>query len=769
MKFPRFISVVSLLFCALIFPKFAAAFVVSDIRVEGLQRVSAGTVFSALPIEVGDDVDSVLLAEANRSLFKTGYFDQIQIGRDGDVLVVRVDERPTIAQLTFEGNEAIQTEQLQDGLKQSGLAEGLIFKRAVLEKIQLELTRQYISQGRYGVEVEAKAEQLSRNRVEITINVVEGEVAKIKKINIIGNSVYPEDILLRQFELEATGTITFLSDDQYSREKLSGDLERLKTFYLDNGYIKFEMLSVQVALTPDRKNVFITISIKEGAQYTVSDYRISGDLVVPADELAPFVVTKPYSVFSRKMMNASTEGMSIRLGNDGYAFANVNGIPEIDDENNLVSIVYMIDPGKRTYVNRINFYGNVGTQDQVLRREMVQMEGALASTFRIEHSKIRLERLGFFKDIRIETVPVPGTSDQIDVNYTVEEQPSGSIGASIGFGGGTGVIFGANLSQSNFIGTGNTVSFNVSRSDFQDSYSFSFFDPYFTVNGVSRGFSLFFKQTDFLAGNVSDYITDIFGASLRFGYPIDDITRLGFEIRAENQTIHTGLYPAQEISSFLNENGNQFHTNSTSFSWTRSTLNGGVLANRGAKNRLSVQVTLPGTDVNFIVASYIGEKYFRLTDGYLMRLRTRLAYGEGLGGEEYPFYENFYAGGFGSVRGYRDNTLGPKSTPAELDPFKTSDAFGGNILVEGSTELIFELPFIEDHSSFRSLVYLDGGNVFDSARGYDVSVRGLRFSVGVSVIWVTAMAPLTFSLGKALNPSPGDFPERFQFTLGTGF
>ena len=291
MKFPRFISVVSILFCALIFPKIAAAFVVSDIRVEGLQRVSAGTVFSALPIEVGDDVDSLLLAEANRSLFKTGYFDQIQIGRDGDVLVVRVDERPTIAQLTFEGNEAIKTEQLQDGLKQSGLAEGLIFKRAVLEKIQLELTRQYISQGRYGVEVEAKAEQLSRNRVEITINVIEGEVAKIKKINIIGNSVYPEEVLLRQFELEATGTITFLSDDQYSREKLSGDLERLKTFYLDNGYIKFEMQSVQVALTPDRQNVFITISIEEGSQYTVSDYRISGDLVVPADELAPFVAT----------------------------------------------------------------------------------------------------------------------------------------------------------------------------------------------------------------------------------------------------------------------------------------------------------------------------------------------------------------------------------------------------------------------------------------------------------------------------------------------
>lgn len=769
MKFFKLVSRLSILLAVYGYSQFAAAFVVSDIRVEGLQRVSAGTVFSALPIEVGDDADTALLAQANRALFKTGYFHQIRIGRDENVLVIRVKERPSIAKLSFDGNKAIQTEQLEEGLKRSGLAEGLIFKRAVLEKIQQELSRQYISQGRYSVKVDATAELLPRNRVGITIKVVEGEVAKIKKINIIGSSVYPEERLLRLFELEETGFIGFMSDDKYSREKLSGDLERLKTFYLDNGYIKFAMQSVQVALTPDRKSVFITINIDEGAQYKVSSYRISGDLVVPESELTPFVYTRSGEVFSRKKMNASAESMTIRLGNDGYAFANINGIPEINDETHQVEIAYLIDPGKRTYVNRINFFGNVGTQDKVLRREMVQMEGALASTFRIEHSKTRLERLGFFKNVTVETIPVPGASDQIDVNYTVEEQPSGSIGASIGFGGGTGLIFGANISQKNFMGSGNDVSFNVNSSDFQENYNFSFFDPYYTVDGLSRGFSVFFKKTNFDEANVSSFLTDTLGASVRYSYPISDTSRIGFEVRAEHDNLKLGVYPANEISNFVAAEGNEFDTFSTSFSWTRSTLNGGILATRGSKNRVSMQVTLPGTDIGYVVVSYTGEKYFPINDTYFVRLKTRLAQGEGLDDSSFPFYEHFFAGGFGSVRGYRDNTIGPKSTPNALDPDQSPQAFGGNILTEFTTELIFRLPFVEDHSAFRSLFFIDVGNVFDSDRGYDIKASELKYSAGVSAIWVTALAPLTFSFGKALNDDEDDRTQTFQFTLGTGF
>ena len=769
MKFFRAIAPIAILLFSFVYAPLASAFVVSDIRVEGLQRVSAGTVFSALPIEVGDDADEALLAEANRSLFKTGYFHQILIGRDENVLVVRVKERPSIAKLTFEGNEAIQTEQLEDGLKRSGLAEGLIFKRALLERIQLELSRQYISQGRYSVEVQTTAEKKPRNRVEITIKVVEGEVAKIKKINIIGGSVYSEERLLRLFELEETGFFGFMSDDKYSREKLSGDLERLKTFYLDNGYIKFAMPSVQVALTPDRKSVFITISIDEGAQYTVSDYRISGDLVVDESELTRFVLTKADSVFSRKRMNATAEGMTIRLGNDGYAFANINGVPEINDETHEVSIAYLIDPGKRTYVNRINFYGNVGTQDEVLRREMVQLEGALASTFMIEHSKTRLERLGFFKNVRVETTPVPGASDQIDVSYSVEEQPSGSIGASIGFGGGTGVIFGANVSQKNFIGSGNDVSFNISSSDFEDNYNFSFFDPYYTVDGLSRGFSVFFKKTDFDQANVASFVTDTYGASLRYSYPISDTSRLGFDIRAEHDDLKEGVFPAQEISNFIASEGDNFDTFSVSFSWTRSTLNGSILADRGSKHRFSAQVTLPGTDLGYAVLSYTGEKYFNLSDTYFLRLKTRLAQGEGFEESGFPFYEHFFAGGFGSVRGYRDNTLGLKSTPGALDPDQDPQAFGGNILTETTAELIFRLPFVEDHSSFRSMFFVDAGNVFDSDRGFDLQASELKYSAGIAAIWVTALAPMTFSFGKALNAEDGDRTQTFQFTLGTGF
>ena len=757
------------LLCVTSYSHIATAFVVADIRVEGLQRVSAGTVFSALPIEVGDEADPALLAEASRSLFKTGYFHQILMGSENNVLVVRVKERPSIAKLSFEGNEAIQTEQLEQGLKRSGLAEGLIFKRAVLEKIQQELSRQYISQGRYSVKVDATAELLPRNRVEITINVIEGDVAKIKQINIIGSSIYSEERLLRLFELEESGFFGFMSDDKYSREKLTGDLERLKTFYLDNGYIKFAMQSVQVALTPDRKSVFITINIDEGAQYTVSSYRISGDLVVPESELTPYVYTKTDQVFSRKTMNASTESMTIRLGNDGYAFANINGIPEINEETHQVAIAYMIDPGKRTYVNRINFYGNVGTQDEVLRREMVQLEGALASTFRIEHSKTRLERLGFFKNVTVETVPVPGASDQIDVSYSVEEQPSGSVGASIGFGGGTGLIFGANISQKNFIGSGNDVSFNISSSDFQENYNFSFFDPYYTADGLSRGFSVFYKKTNFDEANVSSFLTDTIGSSLRYSYPISDTSRLGFEVRVENDNLKLGVFPAQEIFNFVAAEGNEFNTYSTSFSWTKSTLIGGLLATRGAKNRLSVQVTLPGSDIGYVVVSYTGEKYFRLTDTYFVRLKTRLAQGEGLDDGPFPFYEHFFAGGFGSVRGYRDNTIGPKSTPGVLDPDQSAQAFGGNILTEFTAELIFRLPFIEDHSAFRSTFFVDAGNVFDSDRGYDLKASELKYSVGISAIWVTALAPMTFSFGKALNNDIDDRTQTFQFTLGTGF
>jgi outer membrane protein insertion porin family len=400
---------------------------------------------------------------------------------------------------------------------------------------------------------------------------------------------------------------------------------------------------------------------------------------------------------------------------------------------------------------------------------MVQMEGALASTFRIEHSKTRLERLGFFKNVTVETVPVPGASDQIDVNYSVEEQPSGSVGASIGFGGGTGLIFGANISQKNFIGSGNDVSFNISSSDFQDDYNFSFFDPYYTADGLSRGFSVFYKETNFDEANVSSFLTDTIGASLRYSYPISDTSRLGFEVRVENDNLKLGVYPAKEIFNFVAAEGNEFNTYSTSFSWTKSTLVGGLLATRGSKNRLSMQITLPGTDMGYIVISYTGEKYFRLTDTYFVRLKTRLAQGEGLDDGPFPFYEHFFAGGFGSVRGYRDNTIGPKSTPGILDPDQSAQAFGGNILTEFTAELIFRLPFVEDHSTFRSMFFVDAGNVFDSDRGYDLKASELKYSAGISAIWVTALAPLTFSFGKALNDDIDDRTQTFQFTLGAGF
>src|SRR5690554_5780776 len=451
----------------------AAPFTVSDIRVNGLQRVSAGSVFGALPLNVGESVDDRRLAEATRSLFKTGFFEDIQLSRDGDILIINLVERPSISSVEIEGNKAISTDDLLKGLKQSGLAEGEIFQQATLEGVRNELQRQYVSQGRYSANIDAQVIAQPRNRVALKINVTEGSVASIQHINVVGNKVFKDQELIDLFELKTTNWLSFFrNDDKYAREKLSGDLERLRSYYLDRGYINMDITSTQVSITPDKKDVYITVNIDEGERYTVSDVRLSGDLKVPQEELEALLLAKEGQVFSRKVMTTTSELLTRRLGNEGYTFANVNAVPQPNDADNTVAITFFVDPGKRAYVNRINFRGNTKTEDEVLRREMRQMEGGWASTYLIDQSKLRLERLGFFKEVDVETSPVPGSDDLIDVNYTVEEQPSGSITASLGFAQGTGLILGGSISQNNFFGTGNRVSFSANRSAYQTSLSF---------------------------------------------------------------------------------------------------------------------------------------------------------------------------------------------------------------------------------------------------------------------------------------------------------
>ncbi|HLA31075.1 MAG TPA: outer membrane protein assembly factor BamA, partial [Pseudomonas sp.] len=573
----------------------AESFTISDIRVTGLQRVSAGSVFGALPLSVGAEADDRALVEATRELFKTGFFQDIQLGRDGDVLVVSVVERPSISSIEIEGNKAISSEDLLKGLNQSGLAEGEIFQRATLEGVRNELQRQYVAQGRYSAEIEAEVIPQPRNRVALKIDINEGSVAAIQHINVVGNSVFSDEDLIDLFELKTTNWLSFFrNDDKYAREKLSGDLERLRSYYLDRGYIGMDISSTQVSITPDKKHVYITVNVDEGEKYSVREVKLSGDLKVPEEDIKALLLVKEGQVFSRKVMTTTSELITRRLGNEGYTFANVNGVPEAHDEDNTVSITFVIDPGKRAYVNRINFRGNTKTEDEVLRREMRQLEGGWASTYLIDQSKARLERLGYFKEVNVETPQVPGTDDQVDVNYSVEEQASGSITASVGFAQNAGLILGGSISQSNFLGTGNKVSVGLTRSEYQESYNFGFVDPYWTADGVSLGYNAFYRTTDYdeLNTSVSSYAVDSYGAGLSIGYPISETSRLTYGLSIQQDDISTGDFTVDEIFDFMEAEGDSYLNLKGSIGWSESTLNRGVMANRGHSQSLVFETTL---------------------------------------------------------------------------------------------------------------------------------------------------------------------------------
>ncbi|MCJ1879702.1 outer membrane protein assembly factor BamA [Pseudomonas nitroreducens] len=777
----------------------AESFTVSDIRVNGLQRVSAGSVFAALPLNVGEQIDDRRLVEATRSLFKTGFFQDIQLSRDGNVLIVNVVERPSISSIEIEGNKAITTEDLMKGLKQSGLSEGEIFQRATLEGVRNELQRQYVAQGRYSAEIETEVVPQPRNRVALKININEGTVAAIAHVNVVGNTVFSEEDLTDLFELKTTNWLSFFkNDDKYSREKLSGDLERLRSYYLDRGYIHMDIASTQVSITPDKKHVYITVNVNEGEKYTVSDVKLSGDLKVPEEEVKKLLLVKKGQVFSRKVMTTTSDLITRRLGNEGYTFANVNGVPEPNDENKTVSITYVVDPGKRAYVNRINFRGNTKTEDEVLRREMRQMEGGWASTYLIDQSKQRLERLGYFKEVNVETPAVPGTDDQVDVNYSVEEQPSGSITASVGFAQSAGLILGGSISQNNFLGTGNKVSIGLTKSDYQTRYNFGFVDPYWTVDGVSLGYNAFYRKTDYdkLDVDVSSYSVNSLGAGVSIGYPISETSRLTYGLTVQRDEIDTGAYTVDEIFDFIEKEGDSFTNFKASIGWSESTLNKGVLANRGHSQSLVLETTIPGSDLSFYKLDYRGQIFAPLTENYTMRFHTELGYGGAYGDtDRLPFYENYYAGGFNSVRGFKDSSLGPRSTPSKADPATTPpgtngpdangrytdpdtdpQAFGGNIMITGGAELLFPLPFVKDQRQLRTVLFYDIGNVFDTdcpistTQGCDgVKFQDMAMSAGVGLTWITALGPLSFSLATPIKKPDNAETQIFQFSLGQTF
>ena len=784
-------------------------FLVSDIRIIGLQRVSTGSIFNVIPISVGDKIDVRKSNDIVRSLFSTEQFDDIQIGKDGNTLIITVVERPSISGIDISGNKALKTEQLLESLDGVGIKEGEVYKRSTLERVKSELIRSYASNGRYGADVEIDEIVKPRNRIDINIEVDEGKSAEIKKINIIGNEIYTNEELIDGFELSEGSFFSFLSNDnQYSREKLKGDIETLESFYRDRGYLKFSIESSQISLSRDKKSIFITFNVNEGQKYKINDVDVVGE--VPFEEVIYKDILEGLknTTYSQAQITSIEDFFTNVLGNRGYAFAEVAGNPEINEDTNEVKLIFSIQPGNRTYTRKILFTGNDITQDHVLRREMRQFEGAWTSDNSIEAGKVRLERLGYFKEVNVETIPVPGTDDQIDIVYSVEEETTGSVGGNIGYSD-FGLMLGFNLQEQNFLGSGNTVGIGINKNVYSEMYNISYMNPYATRDGVSLGYNVYYRKTDYGEFNVANYLTNSNGFGAQFGYPISDITRLGFNLTYDKTDIDIGNLPAREIYDFVSVEGNIFETLTAQLSWQRVTLNRGLFPTDGASTVLSFSSTIPGSDLSYYRFNVRQRYYQPLTQDLVFGFQGELGYLNAYGEtEETPFFQNFYAGGPRSLRGFESNTLGPRSTDApcyefnyvdgtcpnlldtdgdgELDapyynPYANQTSryrdapIGGNIKVEGSLQLIFRLPFIEDQRSLRSAFFFDFGNVFsDNCKDYQIncskpSIDELRYSYGVGITWITGFGPMSLAIAKPTNAGPRERTEEFQFTVGNVF
>ena len=836
-KFENALQMKRVVFCFLLavgFPNFlqAQTFTIADIIVDGYQRISPGIIYNLLPVGIGDEVDGTTSAQIIRELSQSEYFDEIEVAREGNILVVTVLERPSVAEIVIEGNSVLETEDILDNMAQADIAEGQIFTRAALELIRQGIQEVYSGRGRYGAAVEIEVEDLPRNRVAISLEIDEGEESRIRHINIVGNSAFEEENLLGLFELGTKPWFMFFSrKDRYSREQFTGDLERLESYYLDNGYVEFTIESTPISITPDRAEVYITINVDEGNLYTVDEVDLAGDLVDAEALLRAAIFVRPGQIYSQALVTGTEEIMVQFLGNLGYAFAEATGVPEVDDEDETVGVTFFIEPGNRTYVNRINFAGNLSTADDVLRREMRQLESAPASNLQIEQSKVRLERLGYFESVEVETEEVAGTQDQIDVNYDVLEQNFGAISFQVGTGSRGNFFLSSSLQAANFLGTGQTVGVGVNRSRFQKGLNFSYTDPYYTADGVSRGFNLFAQEID-SPWNVSSFNTTSYGGSLSFSYPLSEIMVLGFDLGFTHTELSAGFGSVQEIEAspilfdgidsymisppnlnvfdgpvmdsvlgnvadlrddqlqrsgdlgFVDKFGDSFDNVTITGSWFRNTLNRGQLANDGSLHSLGVEITLPGSDLEYARINYSNQMYWPIYGSreWVVALRTNLGFGFGYGDNgQMPFFNNFFAGGLvqggGQLRGYEENSLGPRSTAGaryltqngltlqrgedgqilrdesgnavglnndagyettvltdaagvpQLDANGNPeialavqnfyldddyDNFGGNILAVASLELLFPVPFLDDTSRIRSAFFIDAGNVFSS-------------------------------------------------------
>ena len=751
-------------------------FVVKDIRVEGVQRTEAGTVFSYLPIKVGERIDDEKAAQAVKALFATGFFRDVRLEVQNDVLLVVVQERPTISKVDIAGNKEFDSETLKKALKEIGVAEARIFDRSALERAEQEMKRQYISRGRYAAKVTVTVTPQERNRVAVNITIDEGEPSKIARINIVGASAFPESELLGLMQLTTPGWTTwYTKNDQYSKQKLSADLETLRSFYQNRGYLEFNAESTQVSITPDKEDIYITINVSEGPQYTLSSVRLAGDLPVPGLELSRLVQIRPGDVFSRERLQASTKAISDRLGMEGFAFANVNAVPELDREKRQAAFTIYVDAGRRVYIRRININGNFRTRDEVIRREMRQLESAWYDSTRIDRSKVRIRRLGYFEDVNIETPPVPGTTDEVDVEVTVTEKNTGQLLAGVGYSSAEKLVFNASISQQNIFGSGNALIAAINTSSVNRTISLSFSEPYYTVDGVSRVLEIYQRNTDPGSLSVSQYGSSTAGAAVGFGIPITetDSVNLGFRYEHTNITLFANSPLAYIL--YVAEFGNVTNNFVLSGGWSRDTRDDILYPSRGRLQSLLGEVALPFGNVEYYKVNYLQQAFWPVYGDFVLMLRGDIGYADGYGGTPLPFFKAFFAGGVGSVRGFQQSTLGPQ------DIF--GNATGGKRKIVGNVELFH--PILKGDKSVRASVFADVGQIWLDGNPLSglpsdalpevvqlrrqADLQGFRYSAGVGLAWNSPIGPLKFSYAYPLNQKVLDRIQRFQFQVGTIF
>ena len=811
----------------------ADEFLARDIRIDGLVRLTPASIYSMLPINSGDRVSDPVIAEAIRTLYASGLFDDIKAYKEKDVLVFKVVERPVISKLEFKGNKIIPKEALEQGLKKMGIAEGEVFKKSALQTIETELEQQYTQQGRYDADVTVETVARPNNRVELKLNFNEGTAAKVFDINIIGNTVFSDSDIKQIFAVKESGWASVVTrNDRYAREKMAASLEALRALYLNKGYINFNIINSQLNISEDKKHIFIEVSVDEGSQFKFGETKFLGDALYKPEELQMLKLYKDGETYSQEKVNAVKQLLLRKYGNAGYYYAEVNIVPEINNQTGIVNLNYYINPGQQVTVRRINFTGNSKTADEVLRREMRQMEGALASNEKIDLSKVRLERTGFFKTVDVKPVRVPNSPDQVDLNVNVEEQHSGTTTLAVGYSQNGGVTFQAGLSQTNFMGTGNRVAIDLSRSETQDYYNLSVTDPYFTIDGVSRGYNVYYRKTKLNKDyNVNNYVTDSVGGSLSFGYPIDENQSLSASIGIDQTKVRTGPSVSTYIRDYLLANGGkatgsstycpedqwakdadgtytgecnpggeitydnafdgEFLTYTLNLGWSYNTLNRPIFPTSGMSHRVGLEVGIPGSDVDYQKLTYDAQAFMPLWGGFVLRGYGKLGYGNDL-----PFYKNFYAGGYGSVRGYDNSSLGPKYPSVIFQEMGKDDLskeeVGGNALVQFGTELALPLPFKGDWArQVRPVLFAEGAQVFDTKcdvpsgnilvnssnvdikqyckDNYNFNFDNMRYSVGVGFTWITMIGPLSLSYAFPLNDKKGDDTKSIQFEIGRTF